>query len=240
MSLISLKGVLMYHYVAAALVVCLAGCQSSGDNPVTLSTQKDKVSYSIGLSVGKNLSKDSIAIDPQAFLRGVLDAAADTSTWLMSENQIQDCMIAFQDSLRTVQMERSRVAAEKNQREADAFMAANGQKPGIVTLPSGLQYRIISDGNGKKPSASSTVSVHYRGTLIDGKEFDSSVKRGQPATFQVNGVIRGWTEALQLMKEGSKWELFIPPALAYGESGAGGVIPPSAALIFEVELLSVK
>lgn len=230
----------MYHYVAAALVVCLAGCQSSGDNPVTLSTQKDKVSYSIGLSVGKNLSKDSIAIDPQAFLRGVLDAAADTSTWLMSENQIQDCMIAFQDSLRTVQMERSRIAAEKNQREADAFMAANGQKPGIVTLPSGLQYRIISDGNGKKPSASSTVSVHYRGTLIDGKEFDSSVKRGQPATFQVNGVIRGWTEALQLMKEGSKWELFIPPALAYGESGAGGVIPPSAALIFEVELLSVK
>jgi FKBP-type peptidyl-prolyl cis-trans isomerase FklB len=230
----------MYHYVAAALAVCLIGCQSSGDNPVALSTQKDRVSYSIGLSVGKNLSKDSIAIDPQVFLRGVLDAAADTSTWLMSENQIQDCMIAFQDSMRTVQMERSRLAAENNQREADAFMAANGQKPGIVTLPSGLQYRIISDGSGKKPSASSTVTVHYRGTLIDGKEFDSSIKRGQPATFPVNGVIRGWTEALQLMKEGSKWELFIPPALAYGESGAGGVIPPSAALIFEVELVSVK
>jgi FKBP-type peptidyl-prolyl cis-trans isomerase FklB len=230
----------MYQYLAAVLVVCLTGCQSSGDKPVTLSTQKDKVSYSIGLSVGKNLGRDSISIDPQAFLRGVLDATADTSKWLLKEAQIQETMMAFQDSMRTVQMQKAKAAGEKNQHDADAFLAANMKKPGIVTLPSGLQYRVITEGKGKRPTATSTVSVNYRGTLIDGKEFDSSYKHGQSATFACNGVIKGWTEALQLMKEGSKWELFIPPALGFGESGSGAIIPPSAALIFELELLSVK
>jgi len=230
----------MYQYGAAVLLLFMTGCQQSGDKPVTLTTQKDKVSYSIGFSVGKNLSRDSISLAPEAFLRGVLDATADSGKWLMNETQIQDCMMAFQDSMRNLQMQKSKVSSAKNQQEADAFLAANAKKQGVVTLPSGLQYRVITEGKGKKPAATSTVSVNYRGTLLDGKEFDSSYKRGQPATFPVNGVIKGWTEALQLMKEGSKWELFIPPALAYGENGAGGVIPPSAALIFEVELLSVK
>jgi FKBP-type peptidyl-prolyl cis-trans isomerase FklB len=138
------------------------------------------------------------------------------------------------------QAERTKQLAEKNKKEGEAFLAANKTKEGIKTLPSGLQYKVIKEGTGKTPTAEDTVVTNYRGTLTDGTEFDSSYKRGQPATFPVKGVIPGWTEALQLMKEGSKWELFIPSNLAYGEQGAGGVIGPNAALIFEIELISVK
>jgi FKBP-type peptidyl-prolyl cis-trans isomerase FklB len=133
-----------------------------------------------------------------------------------------------------------KIMGEKNKKEGEAFLAANKKKEGVITLPSGFQYKAIKEGTGKTPKATDTVTVNYRGTLIDGTEFDSSYKRGQPATFRVNGVIAGWTEALQLMKEGSKWELFIPANLAYGERGAGAAIGPNAVLIFEVELISVK
>jgi FKBP-type peptidyl-prolyl cis-trans isomerase FklB len=145
-------------------------------------------------------------------------------------------MMAFQKEVMAKQAE----VAKKNKAEGEAFLAENKKKEGVKTTPSGLQYKVIKPGKGKKPKSSDTVTVNYRGTLIDGTEFDSSYKRGQPATFQVSGVIPGWTEALQLMEEGAKWQLFIPSNLAYGERGAGGVIGPNATLIFEVELISIQ
>jgi len=230
----------MRAFWAVVLAAALAGCQSSGGKDVKLETQKDKVSYSIGLAIGKNLARDSVAVAPDPFIRGVLDAYADSSHRLMNDEEIQKVMAAFQDSLRTRQMETSRAAGEKQKREGEAFLAENARKPGVLTLPSGLQYKVVTEGKGKRPSASSTVTTQYRGRLLDGTEFDSSYKHGQPAEFPVSGVIKGWTEALQMMTEGSKWELYVPSHLAYGESGAGGVIPPNATLIFEIELLSVK
>lgn len=230
----------MYAIVVALLAVGLIGCQSTGDKKVTLETQKDKVSYAIGLNVGNSLKKDSIALNTDAFLRGLTDASADSSKRLMTDQEIQETMMAFQDSMRTRQMQSAKAAGEKNRAEGEAFLADNAKKPGVVTLPSGLQYKVITQGSGKKPLATSTVTTHYRGKLLNGTEFDSSYKRGQPASFPCNGVIKGWTEALQLMSIGSKWELYVPPSLAYGENGAGSVIPPNATLIFEVELLSIQ
>jgi len=225
---------------AAVLLVGIAGCQPPDEIATTLETRKDSISYSIGMNVGQNLLRDSINISRDAFLRGLLDADADSASRLMTDEQIQSTMMAFQDSLRRKKMTDASAAAEKNKKEGEAFLAENARKDGVVTLPSGLQYRVITEGTGKTPTAKSTVTVHYSGRLLDGTEFDSSVKMGKPATFQVDGVIDGWTEALQLMKEGSKWELYIPPSLAYGGQGAGGVIPPNATLVFEVLLISVQ
>ena len=230
----------MNAFWAAALVVGITGCQNTSEKQVKLETQTDKVSYSIGLNIGQNMKRDSIKINPEVLVRGIMDASLDSASHLMTEAQIQECMTAFQKEMQQKQQENARMAGEKNRAEGDAYLAANGKKPGVVTLPSGLQYRIITQGTGKKPSATSTVSTHYIGRLINGTEFDSSVKRGQPATFPCNGVIKGWTEALQMMPVGSKWELVIPPSLGYGEQGAGGVIPPNAVLVFEVELLSIQ
>jgi FKBP-type peptidyl-prolyl cis-trans isomerase FklB len=229
----------MQAHVAVVALVGLIGCTPAGEKDVKLENQKDKVSYAIGLSVGKNLTRDSISISPDAFLRGVMDAGVDSASRLMNDGEVQSTMMAFQDSLRKKQEAAARVAGEEQMAKGAAFLAENGKKPGVVTLPSGLQYKVIAEGKGKTPTANSTVTTHYRGRLLDGKEFDSSYKRGQPAQFQCSGVIRGWTEALQLMKEGSKWELYVPPDLGYGQAGAGGVIPPNATLIFEVELVSV-
>jgi FKBP-type peptidyl-prolyl cis-trans isomerase len=156
----------------------------------------------------------------------------------MTDKQIGETMTAFQQNMQAKQMEKARVAGEKNKREGEAFLAENSKKPGVVTLPSGLQYKVITEGKGKLAKATSMVATNYTGRLIDGSEFDSSLKHGKPAQFRVNGVIKGWSEALQLMRVGSKWELYIPPSLAYGENGAGGVIPPNATLIFELELLA--
>jgi FKBP-type peptidyl-prolyl cis-trans isomerase FklB len=159
---------------------------------------------------------------------------------LLTEQEIKDVITALQKDLQAKQQEKMRVLAEKNKKEGESFLAENKKKDGVITLASGLQYKIIKNGGGKMPKATDSVTVNYRGTLIDGTEFDSSIKRGQPATFQVSGVIPGWTEALQLMREGSKWQLFIPSNLAYGERGAGGSIGPNAVLIFEVELISIN
>jgi FKBP-type peptidyl-prolyl cis-trans isomerase FklB len=230
----------MNAFWAAALVVGITGCQNTSEKQVKLETQNDKVSYSIGLNIGQNMKRDSVKINPEMLVRGIMDASLDSASHLMTEAQIQETMTAFQQDLQKKRQENTRMAGEKNRAEGDAYLAANSKKPGVVTLPNGLQYRIITQGTGKKPSASSTVSTHYVGRLLNGTEFDSSVKRGQPATFPVNGVIKGWTEALQMMPVGSKWELVIPPSLGYGEQGAGGVIPPNAVLIFEVELLSIN
>lgn len=209
---------------------------SQGKEPIK--TQKDKVSYSIGLDFGKNMKRQSVELNLDLLLRGIRDGLAEAKSAL-TDAEMQECMTTFQKEMMTKMQEKAKVTGDKNKKEGDAFLAENKKKPGVVTLPNGLQYKILKDGIGKSPKASDTVTVNYRGTLINGKEFDSSYKRGTPATFPLNGVISGWTEALQKMKVGSKWQLVIPPNLAYGENGPGD-IGPNATLIFEVELLEVK
>jgi FKBP-type peptidyl-prolyl cis-trans isomerase FklB len=208
-------------------------------NAPAFKTQKDKVSYAIGMNVGTTLHRQSVDIDPKILQQGLEDALAGGKT-LLSEDEARAVLTELQTDMRKKQQEKMQLAGEANKKEGDAFLTANKGKDGVVALPSGLQYKIITSGTGPKPTASDTVVCNYRGTLIDGKEFDSSYKRGQPATFPVSGVIKGWTEALQLMPVGSKWQLFIPSGLAYGERGQGGDIGPNATLIFEVELLSIQ
>ncbi len=204
-----------------------------------LKTQKDKVSYVIGLDMGNSLKKNMVDVDTELLIRGLKDALSG-ATPIMTEQEMKETIMALQKDLQAKQQEQVKALAEKNKKEGEVFLAENKKKGGVITMPSGLQYKILTDGKGKSPKATDTVTVNYKGTLIDGAEFDSSYKRGQPATFTVNGVIPGWTEALQLMKEGSKWQLFIPSNLAYGEREAGGTIGPNAVLIFEVELISIK
>jgi len=206
---------------------------------MTLKDSKDKVSYAIGLDVGNAMKKQSIDIKTDIFMRGLKDALSGEKK-LLTDEEIRETMTAFSREMADKQKEKMKILGEKNKQEGEAFLAENKKKEGIKTLASGLQYKVIEEGKGKTPKAGDTVTVNYRGTLIDGTEFDSSSKRGQPATFPVSGVIKGWTEALQLMKEGAKWQLFIPSDLAYADKGAGGMIGPNAVLIFDVELISVK
>jgi len=206
---------------------------------LVLKNYKDKVSYIIGIDIGKNIRNQSIDIDPDILARGIKDAILGKKP-LMTEQEVQETMTAFQKEMTAKQAEVVKKVGEKNKREGEAFLAENKQKEGVKTLPSGLQYKVIKAGTGKKPKLTDTVVTQYRGTLIDGTEFDSSYRRGKPATFPVNGVIPGWVEALQLMEEGSKWQLFIPPNLAYGERGAGREIGPNSTLIFEIELMSIQ
>ncbi|MBI4596185.1 MAG: FKBP-type peptidyl-prolyl cis-trans isomerase [Candidatus Tectomicrobia bacterium] len=213
--------------------------QVNAQEGAELKSQKDKVSYSIGLSIGKDLKKESLDIDVDLLTKGIKDAIAGGKT-LMSDQEVGEAMAAFQKEMMAKQGARMKAVGEKNKTEGEAFLVENKKKEGVVTLPSGLQYKVIKAGDGEMPKASDTVSTNYRGTLVDGTEFDSSYKRGQAVTFPVNGVIPGWTEALQLMKVGSKWELYVPSNLAYGEKGAGHNIGPNATLIFEVELISIK
>ncbi len=219
-------------------VVLLVG-QANAEEKKALQTTKEKQSYSLGADIGSKLKAQPIEIDPDVFVQGLKDAFTK-GKMLMTEQEIKESLSGLQKELREKQAVLIKELAEKNKKEGEAFLAANKTKEGVKTLPSGLQYKVIKAGTGKTPKADDTVVTNYRGTLIDGTEFDSSYKRGQPATFKVNAVIHGWTEALQLMKEGSKWELFIPANLAYGERGAGNLIGPDATLIFEVELISVK
>jgi FKBP-type peptidyl-prolyl cis-trans isomerase FklB len=206
--------------------------------PLVLTTEKDKQSYAIGLNVGKSLHRDDIDVDPKIVLQGLQDAMADGKL-LLTDDQIKTVMTDLQNQVRQKQEEKRQAVAESNKKDGAAFLAANATKPGVVTLPSGLQYKVLTAGTGAKPAATDSVVCNYRGALLDNTEFDSSYKRGQPATFPVTGVIKGWTEALQLMPVGSKWQLFIPADLAYGEraQGPGG---PNATLVFEVELLSIQ
>jgi FKBP-type peptidyl-prolyl cis-trans isomerase FklB len=204
--------------------------------PLVLKTQKDKFSYALGMKMGENLHKQSVPVDPAILARGLRDALAGGKTQLTDE-QAQAALGAVQNDIRKKQQEKTEAAAAVNKKQGDTFLAENKSKEGVVTLPSGMEYKILTAGTGPKPDS---VVCNYRGTLIDGKEFDSSYKRGEPVTFAVNGVIKGWTEALQLMPVGSKWQLVIPPDLAYGDRGAGADIGPGSTLIFEVELLSIQ
>jgi FKBP-type peptidyl-prolyl cis-trans isomerase FklB len=219
----------------AVLGVLFLVSQVYGQEKPVLKNQKEKVSYIIGMDIGSNLKKQSIDVDPNILAKGMKDAFLGEKP-LLTEQEIQETMVAFQKEMMVKQAE----VAKKNKAEGEAFLAENKKKEGVKTLPSGLQYKVIKVGTGKKPKLTDTVTAHYRGTLINGMEFDSSYRRGQPVNFQVSGVIPGWTEALQLMQEGAKWQLFIPSNLAYGEQGAGRDIGPSATLIFEVELVSIQ
>ncbi len=210
-----------------------------GPAPLVLKTPKDKASYAIGMNIGKGLHKDSVDVDPAILLRGLKDGMAGGKT-LLTDDEAKSAMVAIQADLRKKQEAKMAVVGDANKKEGDEFLAQNKAKEGVVTLPSGLQYKILKEGTGPKPSASDSVVCNYKGTLIDNTEFDSSYKRGQPATFPVGQVIKGWTEVLQLMPVGSKWQVFVPSDLAYGPRAPGGTIGPNAALIFEIELLSIQ
>jgi FKBP-type peptidyl-prolyl cis-trans isomerase len=224
---------------ASAAPTTKAPAAKSAAAPLVLKTQKEKGSYAIGISIGKSLQRDGVEVDPALILRGMKDVLSGGKL-LMTEDETKAALTQLQQAARAKQEAEAKVAGSKNQKEGEDFLAANKSKPGVTALPDGLQYKVLKQGDGPKPAASDTVECNYRGTLIDGKEFDSSYKRGQPASFPVGGVIKGWTEILQMMPVGSKYQVFIPSELAYGPRGAGADIGPNATLIFEIELLSIK
>src|SRR6188768_3039798 len=199
-----------------------------------LKDTKDKVSYSIGMQIGFNLGRQKVDINPDILAAGIKDAIAGKPQ--LTTDQVKEIMAQFEKDMEAKQKQ----LGEKNKTDGTKFLEENKKKPGVKTTASGLQYKVEKEGTGPQPKATDMVTVNYRGTLIDGTEFDSSYKRGQPATFPVNGVIKGWTEALQLMKVGAKWELYVPSELAYGDRGAGEMIGPNSTLIFEVELLGIE
>jgi len=208
---------------------------------VALTTQKQKNSYALGMSIGAGLKKQGLSssVDAAVAARGFRDAMAGSKT-LLTEDEMKAALQQLRTQVMAASEAKAHEAAAPNRKAGEEFLAANKTKEGVKALPDGLQYKILTEGSGPKPTATDTVTVNYRGTLLDGKEFDSSYKRGQPASFEVGGVIKGWTEALQLMPVGSKWELFIPADLAYGDNPRpGGDIKPGDTLIFEVELLSI-
>jgi FKBP-type peptidyl-prolyl cis-trans isomerase FklB len=204
----------------------------------SLKNQKEKASYSLGYKIGQDFKQQGVEVAPDALLQGMKDALAGGKTAL-TEDQMREALMGLQKEVMAKQQEQFEKLAEKNLQEGKNFLLENRKKEGVKTTTSGLQYKVLEKGTGKKPGLEDTVTVHYRGRLTDGTEFDSSYKRNEPATFPVKGVIAGWTEALQLMKEGAKWQLFIPANLAYGEKGVPGIAPNSV-LIFDVELLSIK
>lgn len=229
---------------AAALSLCFFSQTAFSVSSKTETTgnktdnKKDKASYSIGVDVGRSIERQHIDINPDAFMTGLKDGLANKFS-VMTEEEVRQTLMGLQAEIMERQNAEMKTVAAKNLAEGDKFLADNKKQKGVVTLPSGLQYRIVKDGSGESPKATDTVTVNYRGKLVNGSEFDSSYTRGEPARFAVNAVIPGWTEALQLMKPGAKWELFIPPKLAYGENGIGQLIGPNSTLVFEVELLNV-
>jgi len=212
---------------------------ASSSSSSELKTQKDKASYAIGASIARSLQRDGIDVDPNLLLRGLSDQLSGGKL-LLTEDETKAVLTALQQEARAKKDAEMKALGDANQKEGEAYLAANKAKEGVVTLPSGVQYKVEKQGDGPKPLATDTVECNYRGTLINGNEFDSSYKRGKPATFPVSGVIKGWTEVLQLMPVGSKYQVVIPAALAYGQRGPSADIGPNATLIFEIELLSIK
>jgi len=224
----------MKFILISAVALSFAVSVLAEEKPPQLKDLKDKASYGLGLNFGFKFKLQNVDLNSDAFATGFKDAMTGKKP-LLTEQEVRETMMAFEKDMEQKQA----ATAQKNAAEADKFFAENKTKEGVKTTASGLQYKVMKEGTGGQPKSSDTVTVNYRGTLIDGTEFDSSYKRGQPATFAVGGVIKGWTEALQLMKVGSKYQLFIPANLAYGEQGRPG-IPPNSTLIFEVELMDVK
>ena len=219
----------------------------AADPAPALKDQKDKVSYSVGMDIGRNIKRQNLELNVDALSAGIRDAIAGGKTAL-TDDEAREVMNAYRTEMQAKQQSMAKEQGDKNKKEGETFLAENQKKDGVKThtvkLPSGtnavLQYKVMTAGTGPKPSTNDTVITHYRGTLIDGTEFDSSYKRGEPATFPVTGVIKGWTEALLLMPVGSKWQLFIPSELAYGERGAGRQIGPNSTLIFDIELVGIQ
>jgi FKBP-type peptidyl-prolyl cis-trans isomerase FklB len=211
----------------------------SASEPVELKDQNDKANYSIGYQIGGDFRKQGVEIAPEILIRGIKDAQSGAEA-PMSKEDMQKTLMDLQQREKDAEQAAGRQAAQENLASGEAFLAENATREGVTTLPSGLQYKVITAGSGASPQRTDQVTVHYRGTLIDGTEFDSSYRRNQPATFRLDRVIPGWTEGLQLMQEGGKWQLFIPAKLAYGEKGSGALIPPNSTLVFEVELLKVN
>lgn len=200
-----------------------------------LDNDKSKFSYAIGVSIGRQIKGDGLDVDSAALTQAITDMINGTPPRLKPEE-----MQAAVENMQKKRNEQKQAMADKNLKSGKDFLAKNKKEKGVTELPNGMQYKVIKEGNGKQPKPTDTVSVHYRGTLISGTVFDSSIDRGEPATFPLNGVIKGWQEILPMMKEGAKWQVFIPASLAYGENGAGASIGPNETLIFEIELLSVK
>jgi len=223
---------------AAEPAAAAAPAPSAPDNPAFKSV-KEKNGYAFGMQMGAGFRKQALDIDSESFTKGFTAAFSGDKT-LMTEDEARAVLKAAQEDFQKQQAAIRAAKAEETKKASEEFLAANKSKDGVVTLADGLQYKILKAADGKKPDSDDTVVCNYRGTFIDGSEFDSSEKHNGPATFNLKGVIKGWTEALQLMPVGSKWELYLPPQLAYGETGAGNVVPPNSALIFDVELLSIK
>lgn len=228
----------------AVLCLCAIVSTAAAAEKGKYKTKKEQLSYSLGYDMANNFKRSEIDVDPAALMQGMKDAQAGKSQ--MTEQEMRDVLMEAQQKFRAKQQEmmakqqeQQKGQGEKNKKEGEAFLAENKKQPGVVVLPSGLQYKMLVEGKGASPKATDRVTVNYRGTLINGTEFDSSYKRGEPATFGLNQVIKAWTEGVQLMKEGGKIQLFVPSELGYGERGAGGQIGPHAVLIFEVELIAV-
>ena len=228
----------MKYLIITFLSVVLSWSVCPAADSPDLKGQKEKESYSLGYQFGQSLKAQGVDIDPDVYISAVRDALSGKTSRVPQE-EIRKTITEMQKRIKSARQKEFKEKAEKNLAENKVFLEENKKKEGVKTLDSGLQYRILTEGSGKTPKPTDTVTVQYRGTLINGTEIDNSYKRGQPTTFPVSGVIRGWTEALQLMKEGAKWELFIPPELGYGERGTGP-IPSNSVLIFEIELISVS
>jgi FKBP-type peptidyl-prolyl cis-trans isomerase FklB len=224
----------MKRFIVIASASLLALPLFGQEKSPQLKDQNDKVSYSIGLQIGFNLKRQKVDVKPDILVAGIKDALADKPQ--LTPDQVKEVMTQFEKDME----QRQKELGEKNKAAGAKFLEENKKKPGVKTTASGLEYKVEKEGTGPQPKATDMVTVNYRGTLIDGTEFDSSYKRGQPATFPVQGVIKGWSEALQLMKKGAKYQLFIPSNLAYGERAMGPEIGPNATLIFDVELLDIK
>jgi FKBP-type peptidyl-prolyl cis-trans isomerase FklB len=234
-----MKGVLMRTFVVVVLALFVLVGQVWAQDKSALQSEKDKMSYSVGFDMVTKMKQQGVELEWDLVAKGMKDASSGAKP-LLTEPEVRDSLKGLQQQMRAKFEQKAKEQGEKNKKEGEAFLAANKTKDGVKTTASGLQYKVLQEGKGKQPTADDTVEVQYRGTLIDGAEFDSSYKRGAPASFPVKGVIKGWTEGLLMMKEGSKWQLVIPPELAYGSRAASPLIGPNSTLVFEVELLSVK
>ncbi|MDP1991352.1 MAG: FKBP-type peptidyl-prolyl cis-trans isomerase [Syntrophales bacterium] len=225
-------------WMAVLGIFLLAAPVNAAETPV-LKTQKERVSYGIGVDMARNFKLQGIEFDADILIKGFMDQSSGGKL-LMTEDDIRATLNAYQSEIMQKRAQAMKAAAEENKKIGDAFLAENQKKEGVVALPSGLQYKILKAGDGRKPTDADLVECNYRGVLINGTEFDSSYRTGKPVTLKVTGLISGWTEALKLMPVGSKWQLFIPPQLAYGERGAGRYIGPNTTLIFELDLIAIK
>jgi len=229
---------MMAIFRAILIVAFLSGICLAGERP-GLKDEKEKISYSVGYQIGGDFKRQGVELDPDLLVKGIRDAAGGAEPRI-SPQEMRKTLVELKKKVEADERKRRMEKAGKYRAEGEAFLSANGKKEGVVTLPSGLQYKVLAAGKGTSPGPADNVTVHYRGTLVDGTEFDSSYQRNEPATFGVDRVIPGWKEALPMMKEGAKWQLFVPSKLGYGEQGSGSRIPPNSALLFEVELISVR